>query len=53
MPNKAVSVMPNIIDRRSVCLAVSISSIQNVGPGSVTLRTIPISKERQNGYQSK
>ncbi len=39
--------MPNIIDRRSVCFAVSISSIEHFGHNSLTTCITPISKERQ------
>jgi hypothetical protein len=46
--------MPNIIDRRSVCLAVSIFSIDQVGPSKLKTCITPISKERQyaDGYQT-
>ena len=44
--------MPNIIDRRSLCLALSILSIERVGTSRLTTCTTPISKERQyaDGY---
>jgi hypothetical protein len=50
---EADTLMLNIIDRRSVRFAVSISSIQNTRARSFTTCTTPISKERQNVHQSK